>query len=143
MLSKKNDLNSPSDSPSDHIVSLLNLISQLLDNVEIHLKENNWDMVANVMSRVASFQAEIKNHSPSVESLLEKNPAFLREYEPLKAGLLEKTGAVIAPSKNGKWIKPARFPIPRISWIICPGTINLPQRLTISIGKSNFVSHLL
>jgi regulator of replication initiation timing len=78
------------------INSLLNQISQLLDTVENHINENNWDMVTDVMARVASLQSEIKNHSPSVKTLQEQNPAFQREYEPLKDSLLEKAGQVIS-----------------------------------------------
>jgi len=86
----------------NHIISLLNRILQLLDNVSTHINENNWDMVTDIMSRVASFQTEIKNHSPSVETLLAQSSSFQREYEPLKASLLEKTEVVITGIEKWK-----------------------------------------
>lgn len=42
------------------------------------------------------IQDKIKTGKPGIDSLLEKNPDFKANYEPLKASLMEKTDGIIS-----------------------------------------------
>jgi hypothetical protein len=84
------------------ILKLLQRISQHLGKAETHIKDNDWNGVGEVLSRVDGFQVEIKNNTPSVEVLLSQNPQFKEEYEPLKESVLEKTNQIISAIEEWK-----------------------------------------
>jgi hypothetical protein len=78
----------------DQIIQQLKRISELLDESNIHVDNHDWDNAGKTFGQAGQIQEQIKKNNPTVETLLAQSPGFKKQYEPLKAELLEKTDAI-------------------------------------------------
>ncbi len=84
------------------IIARLSSISNDLDGSESLIRNNDWDAIGKLFSQFDSIQEKIKSSEPSVETLMARNASFKKEYENIKAALLEKTGRIVADIEEWK-----------------------------------------
>lgn len=84
------------------ILEQLALLSQKLDQGEVHIQANRWTEVAELFAQAGKIQATIQNNQPSMDTLCAQNPGFNQSYSEIKGVLLEKTERIIATIQQWK-----------------------------------------
>jgi len=78
------------------VLNYLNNISQEIDHASSFLHQNDWDNAAKKLTQIENLQEQIRNNNIPVDTMLNRNPTFKKEYEAIKEVLQGKIKEIIS-----------------------------------------------